>query len=179
MAHKTPLLFIAIAATLAGCASQPDIRRDKDPAVDLGTYKTFSFYEPLGTDRVRYATLLTGRLKQATRHELEQRGYVYDERHPDLRVNFLVSVVDRQEVQASPAGAGRFGYRAWAGGVETTSYRQGTLRVDLVDADRQVLIWQGVAEGRLDADAVHNPGPTVDKVVAGIFAGFSASTSRQ
>jgi hypothetical protein len=175
MIHKTSLLAVALAAALAGCASQPDIRRDKDPTVDLRSYKTFSFYEPLGTDRALYSTLLTSRLKQTTRQEMEQRGYVYDERQPDLRVNFLVSIVDRQEVHATPVG--RFGYRSWSGDVDTTTYRQGSLRIDLVDADRHVLIWQGVAEGRLDADAMKNPGPTVDKVVAGILSGLTGPTT--
>jgi hypothetical protein len=174
-----PALFAVLIALQAGCASQPDIRRDKDPAVDLKSYKTFAFFDPVSTDRAHYSTLVSNHLKQATRDQLERRGYVYSERDPALRVNFFLHVVDRQELHATPvAGAGPLAHRTWTGRLDTTSYQQGSLRIDLVDADRNVLIWQGVAEGRVGEDALKNPGPALQEVVAGIFTGFDETPVR-
>ena len=66
--------------------------------------------------------------------------------------------MEKTEIRSSPnmsAGYGYYGYRAgmygaWSGypyDVETTNYRQGTLTIDVVDAGRKALVWQGVAEG--------------------------------
>jgi hypothetical protein len=166
------LLTAAIPMILAaGCASSPDIRLDKNPTVDLNSYRTFAFFEPVSTDQSLYTTLISGRLKQATRSELERRNYVYDEKNPDLRVNFSLHVMDRQELRSMPA-QGPFGARFGFSDLDTVNYRQGTLSVDVVDAHQRALVWQGVAEGRISKKSVDNPGPAVDKVVGEMFTGF-------
>ena len=161
-----------LVSALAACASKPDVRHDKDPAADLAAYRTFAFFDPLATDRARYSTILSSRLKQATREQLERQHYVYSEASPDLRVNLFVNVVERQELRATPAGRGFYGYRGWATSLDTVEYRHGTLAIDLVDTRRIALVWQGVAEGRLDPKLANDPGPGVDAVVQQIFAGF-------
>src|ERR1043165_9074822 len=80
--------LIVLFLMAAGCASKPQVRTDKAPAVNLSSYKTFSFYERLSTDKPTYSSIMSARLKQATRDELERHGYVYSERNPDLKVNF-------------------------------------------------------------------------------------------
>jgi hypothetical protein len=156
-------------ALMWGCATGPEIRIDMDPGVDMRAYKTFAFFDQVSTDRPGYTTLVSQRLKQATRPQLEQRGFTYSENDPDLRVNFFVRVVDKQEIRSSP------GYGAWAGypyNVETVEYKQGTLSVDLVDAKRKQLVWQGIAEGQVSEESQKNPGPAIDRVVAQIFSNF-------
>jgi Domain of unknown function (DUF4136) len=175
-----PLLGLAVLATLvAGCASGPAIVADRDPSADLESYATFAFFERSDTDRNRYSTLVTEHLKRATRAELERLGYVYDESAPALRVNFLLDVQEREELRASPTGlgfAGPRGYRAWGGyDLTTVSYKAGTLRIDLVDVERRALVWQGVAEGTLDAAALENPGAAIGRVVAHMFSNFPGS----
>jgi Domain of unknown function (DUF4136) len=158
-----------LAAT--GCASRPDIRLDKNPSVEMTSFRTFGFYDPVSTDKSLYTTILSGRLKKATREELERRNYVYNEQNPELKVNFALSVVDRQELRSMPTG-GFWGARFGLEDLETVNYRQGTLMVDLVDSGKNELVWRGVAEGRLDRKSVENPGPAVDKVVGELFTGF-------
>ena len=164
------LLSAAIPMVLAaGCTSGPNIRLDRNPTADLDAYRSFAFFEPVSTDGSLYTTIISGRLKKATRDELERRNYVYDERNPDLRVNFSLSMMDRQELRAIPA-PGFLGARF--SDLDTVDYRQGTLSVDVVDAHKQELVWQGVAEGRINKKSVENPGPAVDKVVGDMFTGF-------
>jgi hypothetical protein len=158
-----------LAAT--GCASRPDIRLDKNPSVEMTSYRTFGFYDPVSTDKSLYTTILSGRLKKATREELERRNFVYAEQNPDLKVNFGLNVVDRQELRSMPTG-GFWGARFGLSDLETVNYRQGTLMVDLVDASRNEVVWRGVAEGRLSRKSVDNPGPAVDQVVSELFQGF-------
>jgi hypothetical protein len=161
-------------AVISGCATGPTVRIDKDPAANLAAYKTFAFFEQLATDRARYSTITTSRLKQATMLEMKKLGYVYDEANPQLRVNFFLNVSDRQKVQQTPgAGPARFrGYGTWYG-YETVDYKAGTLGIEIVDVTKNVLVWQGVAEGKVSAEAMKNPGPALDATVAEIFRNFT------
>ena len=172
--------LLAILLALAGCASGPTVRVDRDPGADFASYKTFAFFEQVETDRSRYTSLMTEHLKSATRAELERRGYVYDERAPQLRVNLFLNVQDRREIHATPS-AGLFGWRfygAWGGyDVRTEQYKAGTLSVDLVDARRNALVWEGVAEGKVRAEALDDPGAALGKVVAELFSRFPSPPS--
>ena len=180
----------------AGCASGPTVRVDKDPSVNLRAYKTFAFFEaaarsgplptpplgerggpagsplpplPFAESAARYTSLQTQHLQHATREQMERLGYVYDGVHPDLRVNVLLHVDERLELHSTP---GAFGYVGFGGRLDSAYYRQGTLSVDLVDARRNALVWQGVAEGRIDTKAGKDPGPAIEAAVSEIFAEF-------
>jgi hypothetical protein len=167
--------------TAACTTSAPAIRVDGDPSANLRVYKTFGFFDQVSTDKVGYSTIVSTRLKEATRRELEKRGYQYSQTQPELLTNFNVNIKDKQDVRSTPGmGMGYYGYRAgmygvWGGypqDVETVNYQEGTLTIDLVDASKKQLVWQGIAQGRIHKDAVENPGPAIDKVVADIFAKY-------
>jgi hypothetical protein len=180
--HAATAALLLAVTVAAGCASAPSVRTDKDPAVDMKAYKTFGFFEPLATDKSPYSTLLSRHLREATRAQLESHGYAYSEQTPDLKVNFFLNVADRQELRSSPGfyGYRRGVYRSWAGypyDLETVSYRQGTLGVDLVDAESNSLVWQGVAEGRVDAKAQKSPAETIRSVIGEIFTRLPAQPS--
>jgi hypothetical protein len=174
------LLLAAAALLLAACASTPRIQVDADPAAEFNRYRTFAFVSPLGTDRGEYGTLLSQRLKAAAQRELESRGYRLVEADPDLLVNFNVAVADRVETTPGPAfGMGYYGYRGgfyspWAGwgSNEVRSYREGTLNVDLVDAARKQLVWEGLAVGRLSRQTTRDPQAAADAAIGEIFARF-------
>lgn len=180
--HRATISLLVLLTTLAsGCASGPQVRADSDPAVNLGSYKTFAFLDQLATDKGQYGTMLTSRLKASTRRELESRGLKQATASPQLLVNFNVNVQDRTDVDSTPtATAGFYGYRAgvygmWAGypqDVHTTHYKQGTLAIDLVDAQKRQLVWQGVAEGRINKAAIENPTAAIDKTVGEIFTKY-------
>jgi hypothetical protein len=179
-----PRLYVSLLVlVLAGCASGPTIRTDTDPAVDLASYGTFGFFEPLSTDKAGYSTLLTARLKEATRRELESRGYVFEAGSPALRVNFHVNVVEKTEMRSTPSmsvGYGYYRYRSglygvWSGypyDVQTTNYRTGTLVVDFVDTARSALVWQGVAEGRVTRKIAEDPTAAIDDALRQMMAGL-------
>jgi hypothetical protein len=166
------LLVLSALAAVAGCTSGPAIRVDKSPTAKLSEYKTFGFYEHSATDRPQYSSIMTARLQQATRTQLEKLGYTYDAKEPQLRVNFLLRVTDKQEIQTNPGAfyRPRLGYAGSS--LDTVDYKAGTLGIDVVDVQANTLVWQGVAEGRVSRDAAQNPGPTVDGVVAEIFERF-------
>jgi hypothetical protein len=175
----TLLITIALSSVIASCSSGPQIRVDGDPTVNLSSYKTFGFFQQVETDKSKYTTMISSRLKDATRRELQKRGYQEADTNPQLLVNFNTNVENRTDVQSTPS-AGFYGYRAgaygmWAGypqDVQTTHYQEGTLAIDLVDAAKKQLVWQGVAQARITKSMRENPTETIDSVVADIFAKY-------
>jgi len=167
--------LIAAAALLAGCATPkgPPTRIDYDKKADFSVYRTFGFPKETGTDRGGYSTLVTSYFKNSVTTAMEARGYKYSEDHPDLLVNFYMNTRERTETRSSPStGYGYYGYRyglynAWPMYDEdrTVTYKVGTINVDIVDAEKKQLIWEGVSEGRLSDEAMANPKVTVNGVV--------------
>jgi hypothetical protein len=166
---------ILVVALLAGCSTPPSVRVDKVPGATISQYRTFAFYDPLATDRSNYTTLVSQHLKQSTRDELERHGYVFDDRNPDLKVNFNVRITARQELRSYPTANGVFVRRIGVQDVDVVNYRQGQVSIDLVDNHLKSLVWQGVADGRVDDRMIEEPGKAIDGVVKQIFIGFPLS----
>jgi hypothetical protein len=186
MNHHSPRAGIAVLALmLSACASGPQIRTDADRSVDFSGYRSYDFAAELGTDRAGYSTLETNYFKQAVGRELEARGYHRDEAAPDLLVNFNTRVRIQSDVVSVPQptfGAGYYGYRyglytAWpmySHDVNTVSYKIGTANVDIVDARRRQLVWEGIAEGELTGKALDDPGTAIAGAIAKMFEKYPA-----
>ena len=164
-----------IVALIAGCAttSPPNTRVDYDKKADFSVYRTFGFPKETGTDRGGYATLVTSYFKSSVTTAMEARGYKYTEENPDLLVNFFMNTRERTELRPNPGfGHGYYGYRdglyrGWPMYEQdrTVNYQVGTINVDIVDAEKKQLIWEGVSEGRVTEEALANPKVTVNAVV--------------
>lgn len=181
MASHIRLFFaVVICALLAACSNAPVVRSDFDPRADFASYRTFAFIEPLGTDRAGYTTLLTERLKRAAALQMESRGYVYREKDPDLLINFQSHVQSRTEYVAPPPmmwgyGYGYGFYGGWPGyafGPDVIQYNEGTMKVDLIDAKRRQMVWEGV--GTLIVDNIQQTASdqAVQNMIASIFARY-------
>lgn len=171
--------LIAVAALLAGCATGPQVRSDYDTSADFSRYRTFGFVSPAGTDKNGYSTLVTERLKRATQGQMEMRGYTYSAADPDLLVNFNTRIEEKTRVSPSPFPA-YYGYRGgfyggWPGyawGDEVYRYSEGTVNVDLVDARKKQLVWEGVTSGQVDDASQAMTAKNLDQSVADIFTRY-------
>lgn len=176
--------LLAGAMLLAGgCASDPVIHSSYDRAADFASYRTFGFFDRLGTDASGYESLVTQALKAATRREMESRGYVYQASGGDLLVNFNASLTQQTRVTRSPAPiyyGYRFGYYSGWEDYETRvdQYSQGTLNIDVVDARRKRLVWEGVAIGHVTEKHRRNREAAIDAAVADIFARYPYRAAR-
>jgi Domain of unknown function (DUF4136) len=155
---------IAMALTclaLSACANLPQVRASYDRSADFTQYKTFAFLSPLAIDRDGYQSLISQSLKAATQREMEARGLRIDNSAPQLLINFNAALIDKTRVSKSPVlvsgglgfyGGGFYGYRRgvytlWPQYVEQTvvfNYKEGTLNIDVIDAARKQLVWEGV-----------------------------------
>ena len=166
---------------LAACASSPTIESHYDHGANFAAYRTFGYFSPLGTDESGYATLVTQTLKAATRREMEARGYTYSETNPDLLLNFNAKLAQQVRVTQFPAGppmGGYYGYRGgfyggWGGYyTDVDQYTEGTLNIDLVDAARRQLVWEGVAIGRVTEKHREDREAAINGAVVEIFKKF-------
>lgn len=173
-----PLILLVTA-----CASGPQVKSDYDRNADFGSYRTFAFMAPLGTDRAGYTTLLTERLKTLTRLQMEQRGYSYDAQSPDLLINFLAQSRQQTEYVPPPPmpwGPNYYGYRMgwydpWMGygfGPDVIQYTEGVLSIDLIDARKKQLVWEGVATSAIGNVEQATSEQALAPVVADIFSQY-------
>lgn len=178
---------LAAALLAGGCATGPDVRVDYDRAADFASYKTFAFVSPLGTDRAGYQSVVSLHLKAATQRELEARGMRLNSAAPQLLVNFNAALSDKLRVSTAPTmtvgvgmGRGYYGYRAgmytawplYADQTHVTQYKEGTLNIDVVDAARKQLVWEGVVTGSVTQNTLDDVQAAVNTAVAAAFAKF-------
>ena len=172
----TAICVVTTTLILTSCASGPQIRSDAAANTNFTAYKTFSFIPDLATDKAGYTTIVTQNFKAAITREMTKAGYTFSEQNPDLLVNFNSNVETRTEVRSSPSASFSYGYYGYRRGiyagfplytndVDTINYKVGTVNIDVVDAGKKQLIWEGVAEGTLKKDDLRNPRQAVDKVV--------------
>jgi hypothetical protein len=170
-------------ALLAACQTRPEIRTQAAPGVDLASYHTYGFVEKPSTDTAGYKTLTTKSLEKAVSREMQARGYALST-HPDLLVNFKAASKDKVEGETGPGvgvgvgyggfGRGRYGWGVGVGNVysDIRTVSEGSVTIDVVDRERNELVWSGTAVGRLTKKVLDNPGPAIDAAVTDIFARY-------
>lgn len=171
---------VVLTVALAACAAQQrQVRSDYDRSADFGRYQSFDLMpgagrSPTGGD---YSTLVAQRIEAAIVREMEARGYRRSN-EPDLLVNFRVTVQNVQRVSTVPTAgppAYRYRYGAYRGwptySYETwvREYEEGTLLIDLVDAQRQQLVWEAAGTGRVTRQKLDNMEATINDAVAALF----------
>ena len=172
----------ALALLLAACATGPRITSEVDPEADFGSYRTFGFYTPLALEKEGYATPTTDRIKAAARAQLESRGYTYTTQQPDLWVNLNAYMQERTDVTSYPTVdyGYYYSYRArayfavpyWRDQTQVSQYTEGTLNVDLVDRQKNRLVWEGIAVGRIAKLKPAERAARIDSTLAEIFARY-------
>ena len=181
-----PTPFLAVVTLIAACASGPRIYSSLRPQTDLSTYETYSYVPTLGTQVPGQPTsLLTQHLRTAVDRELQARGYRYVPEGGELMVNFYVETQEKiqsRTTQTGPSVGVGYGYYGYRGGLytgwqsypetEISQYTEGTLNIDVADAARRELVWEGVAIGRITEEMRRNVQAAVDEVVPTVFAEF-------
>jgi hypothetical protein len=179
--RRTLLMTGLVALLSSACASWPTITTNASPDTDLSKFRTYEFMQPLSTDRSNgVRTPLSTMLIDSMSRELASRGLERSD-SPDLLVNFFVNTEERMDVRSVPTSRSFHGYRrgrysTW-GTYRTTvrEYTRGTLAVDLVDAATNVLVWEGVAQGRLRRGVRDITQEQLDAIIAQMMTEFRRS----
>jgi hypothetical protein len=174
--------LLAAAILLAGFAApQPKIQSNYDSSVDFSRYRTYNIMPSAGRNEEGYETLVGQSLRAAVEREMDSRGYIKDE-HPDLLVNFSVTVKEVQKVSTVPTAGppppyyyrgGIYGtWPAYSYDTWVREYHQGTLLIDIVDAQRKQLVWEAAGTGRLKKPLTEDIDARASKAVALLFARY-------
>ena len=181
-AHLSKPVLGAVMALLAACSNPVNVRADYDRSVDFSGYRTWAFYAPLAIDKAGYSSLNAERMKTAVQNEMQARGYAYSEQSPDLLVNINAYINERQDVISTPQLQFRtyYNYRYnsyvqsafWTDRTDVYNYSEGTLNIDLVDALRKQLVWEGIAVGRMANTKPAQRDTRIDSTIGEIFAQY-------
>lgn len=142
--------------TAASCSSVK-ISSDFDRTAGFSTYKTYSFTEEalnLAVDDLNRKRLFT-----AIESELAAKGFTKSESNPDVMIDIKLKGEQKQTATATNTGGYGYGYRyGWGGGFSTTTinydtYVDGTLFIDMIDAKKNQLVWQGRGTKTIEPDA--------------------------
>ena len=143
-----PMLFIFI----LGSCSSVRVNSDYDKTVDFTQYKTYAFQKQ-GIDKAQISEFDKKRILHAIDNELTKKGMSKSE-SPDLLVNIFTKERERIDVDQYNAGWGYgWGYGwnpyLWGGRTFVSSTTEGTLYIDLIDAKKKELVWEGQGVGYL------------------------------
>lgn len=179
----TSVLLIVLLST---CASGPRIKSDYDQTVDFSKYRTFGFFPRLSIEDPNYSTIYGSIFRKAISREMEARGYTRSD-NPDLLINVSARLQEKTDVRTTTDPFPTYyGYRAgfyqpWYGysyGTRThvSQYTEGTVNVDVVDAEQKKMIFEGVGVGRLRDDRTNEEvRAAINSAVARMFEGYPAT----
>jgi hypothetical protein len=188
MSNRIPAVLTRIAAlttllAVTGCASGPRVIANSAPDFSISDYRTFSYLQPLSSDRGNVRSLISTHLINATTPELENAGLRYVENGGDLLVNFVVSTRETIQTRSTPStsvsmhhGRGRYG--TWGGysmsmsTTEVVQRTEGTIAVDIISRARNQLVWEGAAVGRVTDSTRQNIQQVVNETMPIIFEQF-------
>ena len=178
---RSTLALTLVALCLASCSTGPTIITNSDPSADWSQYRTFGFFNPLGTDRGNVRSIVSNQLIESTTREMEKAGFRFAESQPDLLINFVLST--RETIQTRPSSSAsmhhsRGRYSTWSGWsmsastTEVVQRTEGTLGIDIVDRARNQLVWEGAASKSVTESTRQNQAEVLDSAIADVFAQF-------
>lgn len=149
---KIPVLIMLV-AFLASCNSV-QVATDYDREADFSVYKSFAFYKP-GIDKAQVSDLDKKRILRSIEAELKAKGF-NKQQEPDLLVSIFTKTSENVNIYQNNYAYG-YGYGFspyyWGRGYNNVSKTtEGTLYIDLIDAESMELVWQGMGTGVLSLD---------------------------
>lgn len=152
-------LFIGL---LFSCGPSLQVSYDYDSSVDFTQYKTFRFGD-INMNPKQISEFNRKRIIRAVAAEMVSKGFVHDTTNPDVKIYLFAKSKNVKQRTGTINNTVRYGggnpgwYGGYPGyyrsgwGMTMTSrtpvyeeYTDGTLIIDIVEADKEELLWQGV-----------------------------------
>lgn len=146
-------LFALVLVVFFSSCNSVKVYSDYDKTVDFSPYKTYAYYKA-GIDKAEISDLDKKRILRAIDQQMAAKGFTKSET-PDLLINIFTKSREQVNVNQFSAGWGYgwgWGWNPWMmGGNQTTvsTSTEGTLFIDLIDAKKKEMIWQGEGIGTL------------------------------
>jgi len=179
--------LLLTAAYLISCGPSLKVSSDYDKSVNFDQYKTFALYN---SDSIHDAIspLNQQRILNAVKSEMAKKGFQESASTPDVWVNVTAVLENRVAVSSTTDYYGYGGmYRPyyWGGGMSSATtnynvqhYKDGSLIIDVIDANSKKLVWQGTGNKEIDGP-VKDPDTTIPKAVASIMESFPPGKTKK
>lgn len=148
----TLLTLVLLLITVTSCNSVR-VASDYDKNANFNQFKTFAFFKT-GIDKAEISDLDKRRILRAIEAELLAKGFTKSE-NPDMLVSIFTKAREKVNVYNNnfgPYGYG-WGWSPWYWGgfnnTQVSTSTEGTLYIDLIDANKKELVWQGMGTGYL------------------------------
>jgi hypothetical protein len=174
MKRLLKLVPIALLIVMVTSCVSVRVASDYDTNADFNSYKTFAFYKT-GIDKADISDLDKRRILRAIEAELLAKGFTKSE-NPDLLVSIFTK--SREKVNVYNNGFGPYGYGwgwspwYWNNYSHVSTSTEGTLFIDLIDAKKKELVWQGVGKGYISTGSVEKKGARIKEFVKSIIAKY-------
>ncbi len=174
MLRTFKLISFAVIFSLLGACSSIKVATDYSKEANFDSYKSFAFYKP-GIDKAEISDLDKKRILRAIESELLKKGFTKSS-NPDLLVSIFTETRENINIHQNNFGYG-WGWNPWFWGPQgmntVTQNIEGTLFIDLIDAQQNELVWQGLGTGILDLDrGVDKKIEKINRIVAEILAKY-------
>lgn len=186
------IAFITLLAFLTTplWAQDYKIRSDKDLGAPFDKYKTYAWAKQVNTaSNLAYAlndAILKSKIQYSVAHEMAARDFEMNTRNPDLLVNFRVfekpveitsyegyfrdaDYWGTDEVSQSDLALVARADNGIANRGQQNYFDAGTMIIQLVDAKKGVVVWQGYASGLLDGNVFDRNPDHVAKAINLVF----------
>lgn len=164
------LFVIFCLLSALGCSRSLEVQSDFDSSQDFRGYKTYMWAMPTppekGYDNNPFdrQQKITRRVRTAVDLVLDDKGFkLIKDGTPDFRVGWHGSTIHSINVETATVYYGYgWGWYGTMGYGRTLTYasewKQGTLVVDIIDGERNELVWRGVGVALVDADRMQPAG---------------------
>ncbi|SFD13423.1 DUF4136 domain-containing protein [Algibacter pectinivorans] len=152
----TFLPVLALILVVSSCSSVR-VAADYDKEATFSQYNTFAFFKT-GIDKAEISDLDKRRILRAIEAELLAKGFTKSE-NPDVLISLFTKSQQRVDVYNNSWGMGRWGWGGYGGfgpgwgwgwnQPSTSVSTQGHLYIDIIDANKKELVWQGMGTGYL------------------------------
>ncbi|WP_312090193.1 DUF4136 domain-containing protein [Chryseobacterium sp.] len=141
-------IFILLAASLGLSSCSPfRVQSDYAQTANFSTYKTYK----LRIDDLKLNDIDKDRVLNELSKQLQMKG-LSSSNTPDLIINIKANHKKITDINTSNPGGmwgwgGGFGWGIGMNRTWTSNYNEGAIIVDMIDAQSQKLVWQGIGSG--------------------------------
>ncbi|MDY8136434.1 DUF4136 domain-containing protein [Aquimarina sp. 2201CG5-10] len=164
------LLSLILIITLSSCTTVR-VASDYDKQTNFNSYKSYAFFKP-GIDKAEISDLDKKRILRAIEADMTAKGFTKSS-NPDVLVSIFTKTKENVNIYQNNFGAGWYGWGwnpwFWGTGYNTVSRTtEGTLYIDLIDANKKELVWQGMGTSALTQN-VNKKQEKVNEIVTAIM----------
>ncbi|WP_062052813.1 DUF4136 domain-containing protein [Aquimarina longa] len=162
-------LSLILIILLSSCTTVR-VASDYDKQANFDTYKSYAFYKP-GIDKAEINDLDKKRILRAIEADMNAKGFKKSS-NPDVLVSIFTKTKENINIYQNNLNWGYgWGWSPWFWGPNYNTVSrstEGTLYIDLIDASKKELIWQGMGSSALVKD-VHKKQEKMNEIVTAIL----------